>query len=141
VVVKGDILNAANTLGLRLGEMTINDYVAVAEKSGVTLGQVVVAEEMHRADLSEEDTLAFVNTAFAHNYRALDIGLSDGKSYLLGTVGNDLATMRIANRRLLDDAFLDDAVRYILGSQAGNHEVGLEPCAGTGGSANTKNYD
>ena len=141
MIVKGDILNAANTLGLRFGEMTINDYVAVAEKAGVTLGQVVVAEEMHRVGLSEEGTRTSVNTTFAHNYRVLDIGLSDGKSYLLGTVGNDLVTMRIANRRLMDDAFLDDAVRYTLGSQVGNHEVGLEPCAGTGDSANIKNYD
>lgn len=131
---ENDIYDAAHALNLTFGEMTINDYVAVAAKARRTLGEVVVAEEMRRTGMSEEETLLAVKRAFTHNNKALDIGLSDGNSYLLGTVGNDLASMHSTSRRLLGDAFLDDAVRYTLGSQVGNHEIGLEPCAGTGDS-------
>jgi L-serine dehydratase len=135
MTTENDILNAVNELGLKFGEMTLNDYVAVAENARESLGKVIVVEEMHRTAMSEDDTLKAVKTAFTHNNKALDIGLSNGKSYLLGTVGNDLATMSKGDgRRLLEDAFLDDAVRYTLASQVGNHEIGLEPCAGTGDS-------
>lgn len=132
--LENDILSAVSVLGCDFGEMTINDYVAVAEKAGVTLGEVVTVEEMRRTGKTEVEILQAVKCAFAHNNKALDIGLSDGVSYLLGTVGNDLAVMRKSERRLLGDAFIDDAVRYTLGSQVGNHEIGLEPCAGTGDS-------
>lgn len=131
---ENDIYAVAQSLNITFGEMTVNDYVAVAEKAGVTLGEVVVAEEMHRTGMTGEDTLKAVECAFAHNNKALDIGLAEGVSYLLGTVGNDLATMHARKQRLLGDTFLDDAVRYTLGSQVGNHEIGLEPCAGTGDS-------
>lgn len=134
MIWENDILNAVKECGAKFGEMTINEYVAVAEKAGVTLGEVVTLEEMQRTGKSEDETLAAVKAAFAHNNRALDIGLSDGVSYLLGTVGNDLTAMHDRKKRLISDAFLDDAVRYTLGSQVGNHEIGLEPCAGTGDS-------
>jgi L-serine dehydratase len=134
MALENDVLNAAGTLGLLFGEMTINDYVAVAEKANATLGEVVVVEEMHRTGQSEAEVLQGVKAAFDHNNKALDLGLSSGVSYLLGTVGNDLETMLGKGRRLFNDAFVDDAVRYTLGSQVGNHEIGLEPCAGTGDS-------
>jgi L-serine dehydratase len=131
---ESDILKAIENLGFKCGEMTINDYVAAAESAQASLGEVIVAEEMHRTGMSEADTLKAVKSAFAHNNKAMHIGLSDGNSYLLGTVGHDLASMLKRKRRLLGDAFLNDAVRYTLASQVGNHEIGLEPCAGTGDS-------
>ena len=134
MALENDILSAVKDLGLKFGEMTINDYVATAEKAGTTMGNVVVVEEMQRTGKTEAETLAAVKAAFDHNNRALDIGLSDGNSYLLGTVGNDLTAIKKSGKSLLGEAFLDDAVIYTLGSQVGNHEIGLEPCAGTGDS-------
>ncbi len=128
------ILSSLKALGLKFGELTINDYVAVAEKAGVSLGEVVVCEEMSRTGMDEDAVLEAVKQAFSHNNKALDMGLDTGVSYLLGTVGSDLARMHRENRHLFEDSFLDDAVRYTLASQVGNHEIGLEPCAGTGDS-------
>jgi L-serine dehydratase len=63
---------------------------------------------------------------------ALEVGLTRGKSFLLGTVGSDLA--RYQDRPLIEDSLINRALIYTLATEVGNHEVGLQPCAGTGDS-------
>jgi L-serine dehydratase len=70
--------------------------------------------------------------AFEHNLKALEVGLNRGKSFLLGTVGSDLA--RYKDRALIDDYLINKALIYTLATEVGNHEIGLRPCAGTGDS-------
>ena len=70
--------------------------------------------------------------AFEHNLRALEQGLVNGNSFVLGTVATDLA--RQGKGVLIDDVLIDRALVYTLAAEVGNHEIGLRPCAGTGDS-------
>ena len=69
---------------------------------------------------------------YAHNLKAVEIGVKDGESILLGTVASQLAAQ--PGPKCFEDSFLDDALLYTLGAQVGNHCIGLRPCAGTGDS-------
>lgn len=118
--------------GLEIGCLTINDYAAVAQEAQTSLGSVIIAEEILRTGMTEQDVLAAIKAAFDHNNKALAIGLGQSTSYLLGEVGAELARLSAEGGHLLGDVFLDSAIRYTLAAQTGNHEIGLEPCAGTG---------
>jgi L-serine dehydratase len=72
-------------------------------------------------------------SAFKHNLEALEVGLTTGRSFLLGTVGSDLAHYS-HSRPLIDDSLINRALVYTLATEVGNHEIGLRPCAGTGDS-------
>lgn len=111
---------------------TLGELTAFAEREKVPFGTVVVAEAMAKESKTRQEVIDSVMAQFAHNLRALDIGITSGKSFLLGTVGSDLA--KGDKNVILDDRFLNRAVVYTLGTEVGNHEVGLRPCAGTGDS-------
>jgi len=112
--------------------LTLSELVEAAEQRHLSLSKMVVAEAMAREGKSCKEILSGVMDAFQHNLEALEVGLTRGKSFLLGTVGSDLA--RYKERSLVDDSLVNRALIYTLATEVGNHEVGLRPCAGTGDS-------
>jgi len=111
---------------------TLGEMAAIAERENLSLSRLVVAEAMAKEDKTYEEILARVMSAFKHNLAALEIGLGRGRSFLLGTVASELA--QYDDRPLLDDSLINRALIYTLATEVGNHEIGLQPCAGTGDS-------
>ncbi len=111
---------------------TLGELTTIAEKENISLSRLVVAEAMAKEGKTYEQILSLVMNAFKHNLEALEVGLTWGRSFLLGTVGSDLA--RCKNRVLIDDSLINRALIYTLATEVGNHEIGLQPCAGTGDS-------
>lgn len=112
--------------------LTLGEFIDQAEQEKVALSKLVVAEAMARENKSYEDILSEVMQAFAHNLKGLEVGLTSGRSFLLGTVGTDLAGY--ADNVLINDSLINKALIYTLATEVGNHEIGLQPCAGTGDS-------
>ncbi len=112
--------------------LTLGELVGVAEEEGAGFGEAVVAEAMVREGQSEDQILNQALAAFEHNLNALEVGLTSGRSFLLGTVGVDLS--QAGGRALIDDDLINRAVTCTLATEVGNHEIGLQPCAGTGDS-------
>ena len=75
-----------------------------------------------------------VMESFRHNLGVCELGLTRGRSFLLGTVASDLAQANREGRALIEDDLINRAMIYTLATEVGNHEVGLNPCAGTGDS-------
>lgn len=115
-----------------LHPLTIGETISLAKEFGVPVTEVVLYESEIRLDLSREEILDAVMAQHRHNLDALETGLSDGESILLGTVASQLN--KIEGPKCFEDKFLDDALLYTLAAQVGNHCVGLRPCAGTGDS-------
>ncbi len=111
---------------------TLSELVDIAEAENLPLSTMVVAEAMVKEGKTYDEILSAVMDAFKHNLGALEVGLTRGKSFLLGTVGSDLA--RYQGRPLIEDSLINRALIYTLATEVGNHEVGLQPCAGTGDS-------
>jgi len=112
--------------------LTLGELVEIAEERNLSLSSMVVAEAMVKEGKTYEEILSGVMDAFKHNLKALEVGLTRGRSFLLGTVGSDLA--RCDGRPLIDDSFINRTLIYTLATEVGNHEIGLQPCAGTGDS-------
>jgi len=111
--------------------LTVGETINLADKYQVRLVDVVLAECEIQTGLSREDILSKVMAEFSHNLKALDIGLKEGESILLGTVASQLNSSKAT---CFEDKFLDNALLYTLAAQVGNHCIGLRPCAGTGDS-------
>jgi len=112
--------------------LTLGELIAIAEKENISLSRLVVVEAMVKEGKTYEQVLSSLVDAFKHNLEAMEVGLTWGRSFLLGTVGSDLA--RYDNRVLIDDSLINRALIYTLATEVGNHEIGLQPCAGTGDS-------
>ena len=112
--------------------LTLGELIAIAEKENISLSRLVVVEAMVKEGKTYEQVLSLLVDAFKHNLEAMEVGLTWGRSFLLGTVGSDLA--RYDNRVLIDDSLINRALIYTLATEVGNHEIGLQPCAGTGDS-------
>lgn len=112
--------------------LTLGELVEIAEQEGLSLSRIVVAEAMVKESKTYDDILSGVMEEFEHNLKALEVGLSWGKSFLLGTVGSDLA--RYKDQALINDSLINRSLIYTLATEVGNHEIGLRPCAGTGDS-------
>jgi L-serine dehydratase len=112
--------------------LTLSELIEFAEKENLSLSQMVVAEAMAKEGKTYREILSRVTDAFKHNLKALEVGLTQSRSFLLGTVGSDLA--RYKDRPLIDDSLINRALIYTLATEVGNHEIGLRPCAGTGDS-------
>jgi L-serine dehydratase len=112
--------------------LTLGELVVLGEELNLPLSQIVVGEAMVREDKSFDRVLDECFAAFEHNLKALEKGLVNGNSFVLGTVATDLA--RQGKGVLIDDALMDRALVYTLAAEVGNHEIGLQPCAGTGDS-------
>ncbi len=112
--------------------LTIGETIELAQKHSVRVVDVVLHEAEIQLGKSREVIIKEVMEEYKHNLEAIDIGLKDGESILLGTVASQLN--KIDGPKCFEDSFLDDALLYTLGAQVGNHCVGLRPCAGTGDS-------
>ncbi|HHW07525.1 MAG TPA: serine dehydratase [Clostridia bacterium] len=127
------MIRLAEEKAYKLGALTISETVELAEQLGLSFSEVVIAEAMYEEDLSREEVLAQVEGAFQHNLSAIEIGLTSGKSFLMGETARELAENDFA-KKIVGDDFLNKALVYTVAAQIGNHSVGLEPCAGTGDS-------
>lgn len=112
--------------------LTVSGMVALAKEYGARVVDVVLLETELRTGLAREQILTGIMDEYAHNLRAIEIGVKDGESILLGTIASQLAAQE--GPKCFTDSFLDDALLYTLGAQVGNHCIGLRPCAGTGDS-------
>ncbi len=112
--------------------LTLGELVAIGEELKLPLSQIVVGEAMVREGKTFDRILDECYGAFEHNFAALEKGLANGNSFVLGTVASDLA--RQGKGVLIDDVLIDRALVYTLAAEVGNHEIGLNPCAGTGDS-------
>lgn len=112
--------------------LTVGETIALAEKYNVRVVDVVLAESEIQLNLPRAEILTKVMDEYAHNLKALDIGLKDGESILLGTIASQLN--QIQGPKCFQDTFLDNALLYTQAAQVGNHCIGLRPCAGTGDS-------
>ena len=119
--------------GLFPKPLTIGELVELAEQEGLSLSQLVVAQAMADENKTYDVILSQVMEAFDHNFRALEVGLTWGKSFILGTVGSALA-QQYEGEALFDAPLIEKALIYTLATEVGNHEIGLQPCAGTGDS-------
>jgi L-serine dehydratase len=113
---------------------TLSELIRMAESGGASLSQLIVAQAMAQEKLGYEEVLQRVVNSFAHNLGACQLGLTEGKSFLLGKVASDLARENRQAPALIEDALINRAMTYTLATEVGNHEVGLQPCAGTGDS-------
>lgn len=112
--------------------LTMSEVVELATTYEARVVDVVLLECEIQTGLTREAVLTKVMEEYAHNIKALEIGLEDGESILLGTVASQLN--KIEGPKCFADPFLDDALLYTLAAQVGNHCIGLRPCAGTGDS-------
>lgn len=115
-------------------KLTLGEIIALAQRLGVRVSDIVIAEAMDAHGLSYDKVIEGVLGAFSSNLLALEIGLTKGNSFLLGTIGSELAKIQKGKTALIGDRFIDKALVYTLATEVGNHEVGLQPCAGTGDS-------
>jgi len=113
---------------------TLSELIQMAEAREAALSHLVVAQAMAQEKLSYEALLKRVMDAFQHNLSACELGLTEGKSFLLGKVASDLARENRYGLALIQDELINRAMTYTLATEVGNHEVGLQPCAGTGDS-------
>lgn len=117
--------------GYSLGKLTIGECIELASELNTKVSDIVIKEAMFAHKMTRQEINSSVKAVFAHNLFALEIGMTSGSSFLMGTVGRDLAAGDVV---LNENAFIDKALKYTLSSQVGNHSVGLQPCAGTGDS-------
>ncbi|MBW1636785.1 MAG: serine dehydratase [Deltaproteobacteria bacterium] len=118
--------------GFEIGAFTLGDCILIAVEAEKRVSDVVVFEAMKQTGFSFEKTLDAVVKSFSHNLNALSTGLGGGRSFLFGSVANELN--REGAPRIVEDELLNKMIVYTLAAQVGNHSVGLEPCAGTGDS-------
>lgn len=126
------VYEIAKKLSFNYGHMTLGECIQVAEKSGLHVGDVVLTEAQDTTGKKRGEVIQCMEDAFAHNLRAAEIGTETGRSFLLGTVGQDLTGPQAVS--VAGDTFVDKIVAYTLAAQVGNHTIGLCPCAGTGDS-------
>lgn len=112
--------------------LTVGETIALAEKYNVRVVDVVLSESEIQLNMPRAEILTKVMDEYAHNLKALDIGLKDGESILLGTIASQMN--QIQGPKCFQDTFLDNALLYTQAAQVGNHCIGLRPCAGTGDS-------
>lgn len=112
--------------------LTMGDILAIAEETGLRVVDVVLEEAAIMTGLTKEQVLQDVMKELEHNLEAVEIGLKDGYSPIMGTIGNDLTANGTVE--LFKDDFINQALIYTLAAQVGNHVIGLNPCAGTGDS-------
>lgn len=129
-----DTSKYVETIGRKLANRvyTLGELVELGEQEGIPLSTLAVVEAQAREGKSRDEILAGVFAQFEHNLRAMEVGLQSGHSFLLGTVGQDL--IKAGDDSLIGDRFINNALVNTLGTEVGNHEMGLRPCAGTGDS-------
>lgn len=122
----------AQEAGFNYGHMTLGECISIAGKENLPVGEVILTEAQETTGKTREEVIECMEEAFRHNLCAAQIGTETGKSFLLGTVGQDLTGADAVS--VVGDVFVDKIVAYTLAAQVGNHTIGLCPCAGTGDS-------
>jgi len=117
---------------LTFGALTIDDCIELANAAKCKVSDVVLAEAMKVSKVSYEEVETKVLAAYEHNLKAAAVGADTGKSFIMGTVGKELSGTDAP--KLIDDSFVNSILVHTLSTQVGNHEIGVQPCAGTGDS-------
>ncbi|HZJ90477.1 MAG TPA: serine dehydratase, partial [Oscillospiraceae bacterium] len=107
----------------KMQPLTIGETIQLANDYDARVVDVVLEEAINQTGLPREEILTRVMDEYAHNLKALDIGLEDGESVLMGTAAADLNKME--RPLVFDDVFLDNALLYTQAAQVGNHCIGL----------------
>jgi L-serine dehydratase len=132
-----DLTAKMKETGAPLGKLTLGEVIDLAETFKVKASDVVISEAMEVHRLTHKEVLRAVFEAFKFNLLSLEVGLSKGESFLLGGIGRRLSGLKKKGTVLIGDRFIDNAVIYTLAAEVGNHQMGLQPCAGTGDSCVT----
>ena len=111
--------------------LTMGETIALAKEYGVRVVDVVLTESELRTGLDREGVLKAVMEEYAHNLKAVEIGVSGGNSFLLGTVPTQLKEMGPGT--IFADVLLDKALMYTVAAEVGNHCIGVRPCASVSG--------
>ena len=112
--------------------LTMGEAIALAKKYQARVVDVILIENEISTGLSREDLLNRVMDEYAHNLKAVELGVTEGNSFLLGNVAAQLREK--GTGVCFQDTFLDKALMYTVGAEIGNHCIGIRPCAGTGDS-------
>ena len=112
--------------------LTMGEAIALAKEYDARVVDVVLTENEISTGLGREELLNRVMDEYAHNLKAVELGVTEGNSFLLG---NAAAQLREKGPCVcFRDVFLDKALMYTVGAEIGNHCIGVRPCAGTGDS-------
>ncbi len=128
------LIRAINKKKFPIGKLILGEIIDLADRLNVRASDIVVAEAMEVHRLSYEELIRAVLDTFKFNLLSLEIGLTKGESFLLGNIGRELSKLGRHGSVLIGDRFIDKAVIYTLAAEVGNHQMGLQPCAGTGDS-------
>lgn len=112
--------------------LTMGEAIALAKEFQTRVVDVVLTENEISTGLSREELLTRVMDEYAHNLKAVELGVTEGSSFLLGNVAAQLREK--GDHVCFQDTFLDKALMYTVGAEIGNHCIGVRPCAGTGDS-------
>jgi len=118
--------------------LTMGETIALAKEYEARVVDVVLTENEISTGLSREDLLNRVMDEYAHNLKAVELGVTEGNSFLLGTAAAQLREK--GPGVCFKDEFLDKALMYTVGAEIGNHCIGIRPCAGTGDSCPYAGY-
>ena len=88
----------------------MGEIVDLAESLGVRMSEIVIAEAMAAHHMNHKEVIEAVLDAFGFNLLALEIGLNQGSSFLLGTIGQELPAHR-KPPAVIGDRFIDKASR------------------------------
>ncbi len=110
--------------------LTMGEVFALSKEYNVRVMDVVLTESELRTGLDRDALLKSVMDVYSHNLKAVEIGVTGGNSFLLGTVPTQLKEM--GPGKIFDDILLDKALMYTVAAEVGNHCIGVRPCAGTG---------
>ncbi|WP_371372837.1 hypothetical protein [Sporomusa aerivorans] len=121
--------NAVRERDYTPGVLTFGECIELASDLQVRVSDIIIQETMTTEQMTREEVTSAIMASFSHNLYAMEIGLTSGKSLVMGTVGQDLADEEVC---LIGDRFVNKVLKYTLSAQVGNHVIGLMPCAGTG---------
>jgi len=129
-----NLIATMNQQNTPFGKLTLGEIIDLADQLKVRASDIVVAEAIEVHKMGYGEVIQAVLDSFKFNLLSLEQGLSGGESFLLGRIGNELASLKQRGAVLIGDRFIDKAVIYTLAAEVGNHQMGLQPCAGTGDS-------
>ena len=93
----------------------------LAKELNVRVSDIVIGEAMAANKMNREEVTSSVMATFCHNLYAMEMGLTSGKSFLMGTNRQDLADEEVT---IIGDKFVNKILKYTLAAQVGNHVVG-----------------
>lgn len=129
-----NLIATMNQKNIPFGKLTLGEIIDLADQLEVRASDIVIAEAMEVHKMRYGEVIQAVMDSFKFNFLSLEQGLARGESFLLGKIGRELSSLKQRGTVLIGDRFIDKAVIYTLAAEVGNHQMGLQPCAGTGDS-------